>query len=264
MRTDEDQVIRATLGRMADEAPDPLEYEALGAIRARPLPADQSTKLIFGAVAVVALVALTVFLGNISSTDPAATPAEPSVLLIPGWVPDGLHLVEGEIFDANGDATTNLADAEGTQLEYLVAGASTWVGGDQVVIVGTNDVLAANAASNSDQAGSECWGEAAVESGELDPAVCTQVITDAKKQVHGADALLSSSAVAVRGKPAFVALLEVPTGEELVEESVQVYVFEGGGVISSVVVYGYDQETALKVAESLESVSPQDYTMRTS
>jgi hypothetical protein len=80
----------------------------------------------------------------------------------------------------------------------------------------------------------------------------------------GENALLSSAETTVRDKPAFVLVLEVPTEEDFVEESTLVTVFEGGGIISSVVVYGFDPDTALAVSESLNRGNAEDYAEQTS
>jgi hypothetical protein len=279
MSTDSDQIIRDVLGRMAADAPDPLDYEHLGAIRARPAPQGSRLKVAIGAVAAVSLA---IVVGNVSSAETAAEPSsDQSLLLVPTWLPDGLYLAEGEVFNANGATTSNLDEAAGTQLEYLTVGADSWVGGDQVVVVGTNDVLATTAATleqaeiictnhadtkacRTQLSESACWGLAAIETGELDPAACRQAITDAKTQTLGENALLNSAETTVRDKPAFVLVLEVPTDEDFVEESTQVYVFEGGGIISSVVVYGFDRDTALDVAESLNEENAEHYAERTS
>lgn len=282
MRTDEDQVIRDVLGRMAEDAPDPLDYEHLGVIRARPVPQRSRLKGALGAVAAVSLVALAIALDNLSAPESAAVPAsDQSLFLVPTWIPDGLDLAEGEILDANGATTSSFDEAAGTQLEYLTAGADSWVGGDQVLIVETRDLLATTVATLeqeeivcADHADTEacriqlsesgCWGVAAIEAGELNPSACREAITEATTQSLGENAILSSSETTVRGKPAFVLVLEVPTEEDFVEESTLVTVFEGGGIISSVVVYGFDRDTALAVSESLNRGNAEDYAEQTS
>lgn len=282
MRTDEDQVVRNVLGRMAEDAPDPLDYEHLGVIRARPVPQRSRLKGALGTLAVVSVVALAIALGNLSAPESAAVPAsDQSLFLVPTWIPDGLDLAEGEILDANGATTSSFDEAAGTQLEYLTAGADSWVGGDQVLIVETRDLLATTVATLeqeeivcADHADTEacriqlsesgCWGVAAIEAGELNPSACREAITEATTQSLGEKAILSSSETTVRGKPAFVLVLEVPTEEDFVEESTLVTVFEGGGIISSVVVYGFDRDTALAVSESLNRGNAEDYAKQTS
>jgi len=267
---------------MAGDAPDPLDYEHLGVIRAQPAPQRSRLKGALGAAAAVSVVALAIAVGNLSSAETAAGPAsDQSLFLIPTWIPDGLELAEGEVFDANGATTSNLEEAAGTELEYLAVGADSWVGGDQVVIVGTRDLLATTAATLeqeeiicTDHADTEacrtqlsesgCWGVAAIEAGELNPSACRQAITEATMLSLGENALLSSAETTVRDKPAFVLVLEVPTEEDFFEESTLVTVFEGGGIISSVVVYGLDRDTALEVAESLNGENAQDYAEQTS
>lgn len=289
MSTTDKRVLREVLGRMADEAPEPVGFEELGVIGLQERrSASPRTEWIRRPVSVMTVAVLaTIVLAGVGAlvfTNESASPPVPdtgTVLLIPSDSPQGMTLFQSSMWNVNGDGTNDPEDAVTTGLVYLPLGQESWGGeGERFVTIDVDDRFAIferdhllcyeddelEVAIDSDTCrrqleDSECSGLAPMQRGRLDAHACIREAREGLRQLpsdppQGAEYLsdneVTLTELVVRGRPALLA--------EIQGHSVSVMTFEGGGVVSTVTGQQLDREVVLQVAEGLQPATRDGYT----
>lgn len=285
-RTDE-RALRDVLGRMADEAPEPVGFEELGAIglqeRESATPAAWVQRPV--SVMTVAVVAIFVLAGVgalVFSNDSASPPVPESgtVLLVPTQTPEDMTLSHASMWNVRGDGVEDPEDAVTTSLVYLPPGQESWGGEDEsYVTVDVDDRFAMferehlicyeddesevpidSETCRRQLEQSECSGLTPMQQGRLDAAACIREAIENLQRLkedppqgmeHLADTEVTFTELAIRGKPALLIEAE--------GQSVSVTIFEGGGVVSSVAGPTFDREAVLELAEGLQPATADRY-----
>lgn len=269
MKTSEKEIVRSVLGRMADEAPDPVAFEELGAVLIRPDQPVRDTRSTSGVVGLVAaaflLVAVAVFF-SATTEEPAST--QNGVLLLSTDIPDDLTLAHATMWNVQRTPVQDPGLAAATYLEYWLPGKQMALETDRTLTIDVEDRLSdveARLERDTIRCGpsaegeeinpdacrqlyedSECFGLARIREGQLNPEACINELTEG---MGGAGQFTETE---VRDKPALIVELSETN-------SMSVMVFEGGGIISTVTGRHIDQEDILRVAAGLEPATPSEY-----
>jgi hypothetical protein len=287
MSTTDKRVLREVLGRMADEAPEPVGFEELGVIELQEGGSAPRAKWIQRPVNVMTVAVLaTIVLAGVGAlvfaNDPASPPVPDTgtVLMVPTNTAEGMTLSHASMWNGNGDGTNDPVDAVTTSLVYLPPGQETWGGdGERFVTIDVDDRFAMlererlicyqddeldvpidSETCRRQLEESKCSGLAAMREGRLDAAACIREARENLQRLqedppqgmeHLSDTDVTFTELAIRGKPALLAEIE--------GLSVEVTTFEGGGVVSTVTGLLLDREVVLEVAEGLQPVTPDRY-----
>ena len=290
MRADSKEIVRDVLGRMGDEAPDPLDYSELESthvvpplIRRRP-PGALVALAAFATV--IAIFAVAAIVDRPSSDGAISSSVGATVFLVPDVIPDGLDLVIAEVLDAGGASTDDLDEAAGTGLSYLPPGQTGWRGGDRAVLIMATDLIARTSellqsdtlecfelvngemvAKNpvncrAEISQSACSGLASIEAEKLNVSACRDNFIEGITNTLGDDdASVVSTESTIRGKPSFVVEVTFTADNGLTDQAVYVMTHEGAGVMSYVTVHQFDLATALRIAEGLRAVASDEFTI---
>ena len=286
MSTSEQRVLRGVLGRMADEAADPVEFEQLGVLELQRRAPAQRTSWLQSPVSVLSVaVFATVVIAGVGAlvfADDFASPSVPddgTVLMMPTHVPDDMTLADASMWTVDGPGTNDPEDAVTTNLVYLPPGQETWDEGERFVTIDVNDrfsimdrdrlicyeddeleVPIESELCRRQFEESECSGLTPMRDGRLNSEACIREAIDGVQRFQDDPPLgmeylvendLTFTEITIRGKPALLADIE--------GHSVSVMTFEGGGVVSTVTGQLVDRETTLRIAEGLQPASVERY-----
>lgn len=285
MSATDERVLKDILGRMADEAPDPVGFEEIGVLQLRHggSPPAAPTKrpasvVILAAIATLALVGVGALVFATQPGSPFASDAG-NVLLVPTHTPEDLTLSHASMWGANGSPTRDPEEASTTSLVYLLPGETTWDRDDRFLTIDVDDRLAflerdtlicyeddaleeriESETCRRQLQESECFGLGPLREGDLDVAACIDELIESRQRLqenapqdpaYPADTGITFTEITVRGKPAILAEVE--------GHSVSIMTFEGRGVVSTVTGQLTDQEAVLRVAQGLQPATADGY-----
>lgn len=287
MSTTDERVLRDILGRMADEAPEPVGFEELGVIELQERGLAPRAAWVQRPVSVMTVAVFAIFVlvgvGALVFANDSASPPVPdsgTVLLVPTHIPEDMRLSHASMWNFRGDGTNDPEDAVTTSLVYLPPGQETWgEEGDRFVTIDVDDRFAImerdhlicyeddelevpieSETCRRQLEESECSGLAAMREGRLDAAACIREAIEGAQRLQenppqGMDHLDESSVtlteLTIRGRPALLAEIE--------GHSVSLITFEGGGVVSTVNGQLVDREAVVELAEGLQPATPDRY-----
>ncbi len=286
MSTTDERGLKDVLGRMADEAPEPVAFDELGVVELQERGSGSWAAWVQRPVSVMAVAVFATFVlagvGALVFANDAASPPVPdtgTVLLVPTHIPGDMALSHASMWNVDGNGTNDPEDAVTTSLVYLPPGQETWGEGDRFVSIDINDRFAIlerdhlicyeddelevpieSETCRRLHEESECSGLTAMREGRLDAAACIREAIEGAQQLQDDppqgmedldEADVTFTELTVRDKPALVA--------EIGDHSVSVMTFEGGGVVSTVNGRLVDRETVLELAEGLEPATPDRY-----
>lgn len=286
MNTTDERVLRDVLGRMADEAPEPVGFDELGVLEPQHVGSSPPAARIHRPVSVITLAVIaTVVLVGVGALFFATGPDSPAasgtgnVLMVPTHTPEDLTLSHASMWKADGNSTKDPEQAVTTSLVYLPPGQQTWGEGDRFLTIDVDDRFAVLQRDElicyEDVEGkvqlesetcrrqfeeSECSGLAPMREGHLDPAACIREAIEGLGRLQEAppqglgylgDDEVTFTELTVRGKPALLGEIE--------GHSFSVMTFEGGGVVSTVTGQQIDRDFVLRVAEGLQPATADGY-----
>lgn len=285
MSTTDKRALREVLARMADEAPQPVGFEELGAIglqegsRSAPRAKWIQRPVSVMTVAVLATVVLAGIGALVFADDTASSPVPDTgtVLLIPTNIPEDVTLSHASMWNVRGDGTEDPEAAVTTSLVYLPPSQETWGGeGERYVTIDVDDRFAIferdhlicyeddelevpidSETCRRQIEQSECFGLAAMQEGRLNADACIGEAIDGAQRLQDDspqgldDTGVKFTELTVRGRPALVAEIE--------DHSISVVTFEGGGVVSTVTGQLLDREVVLEFAQGLQPATPDRY-----
>lgn len=286
MRTTDKRMLKDVLGRIADEAPEPVGFEELGVIELQERGSAPRAAWVQRPVGVMTVAVLVTFVlagvGALVFAHNSASPPAPNsdtVLLVPTHIPGDMTLYRASMWTVGGNGTNDPEEAVTTSLVYLPPGQETWGEDDRFVTIDVDDRFAIlerdhlicyaddelqvpieSETCRRQLEESECSGLAAMREGRLEPVACIREAIEGWERLQenppqGMDYLndtgVTFTELTVRGKPALLAEIE--------DHSVSVMTFEGGGVVSTVTGQLVDRETVLELADGLQPATTDQY-----
>lgn len=241
-------VLRETMKAFADTAPAPADFENLTDTKVVPAPSRSPMAPLVAVIAGFALIVVTlggvIAISRQSTTDidPGSPPADASIYMMPGFIPDGVVLASIEVW----------SDGNGTTQNYLAPGKPTWVEGDLVAIVTVTDMV-----GMSQDMGDES---------DFTTSNPDTIFANLRQQIESLspESQVMFDEITIRGRPALLAervlKLYEDTAYEVNDVAIGVTVLEGNGIVSTVDTHQMTRDIAIAMSESLAPTSPEAFT----
>ena len=241
-------VLRETMKAFAYTAPAPADFDNLTATKVAPASSRSPMAPLVAVIAGFALIVVTlggvIAISRQSTTDidPGSPPADSSIYMMPGFVPDGVVLASIEVW----------SDGNGTTQSYLAPGKSTWVEGDLVATVTVTDM-----------GGMFQDTGVGLDFTTSDPDT---IFANLRQQIESLspESQVMFDEITIRGRPALLSertlKLYDGTAYEVNDVAIGVTVLEGNGVVSTIDTHQMTRDIAIAMSESLAPTSPEAFT----